>query len=153
MKKALLAVAALAALYQFPAHAISESYRQQLENSGCTQVTENQGCNLNMSREWNARHGFGEQREDHHWGRHNDDEHGWKRHADPRQHHHRREEKRREIEAFLRDSVIGQDVSDARQALFGYNCERLGMDHWMKDDFEIRLTSLGGRVRSGRIVN
>lgn len=149
MKKATIAalVALVGSAVTMQAQAgMSESYRQQLENSGCTQATEAQGCNLNMSREWNERHGFGESREERH-------EHGWNRHENRHGHHHRREEKRREIEAFLRDSVIGQDVSDARQALFGYNCERLGMDHWMKDDFEIRLTSMGGRVRSGRIVN
>ncbi|ENQ1546095.1 hypothetical protein ACEOHC_003907 [Salmonella enterica] len=144
MNKVTVAVAAalFAAPFIMPhdAHAISESYKRQLENSGCTQVTEARGCNLNMTREWNEEHGFVEPRE-----------HGHRHHANPREHHRRYEEKRREIEQFLNDSVIHQDVDDARQALYDYGCERLGTDHWMKDDHEIRLTSMGGVVRSGRV--
>ncbi|EIP9221067.1 hypothetical protein LT875_002514 [Salmonella enterica] len=143
MNKVTVAVAAalFAAPFLVPhnANAMSESYRRQLENSGCTQVSEAQGCNLNMTRQWNEDHGFIPR------------EHGSRHHADRSAHHHRYEAKRREIEAFLRDSVINQDVDDARQALYDYGCERLGTDHWMKDDHEIRLTSMGGVVRSGRV--
>ncbi|EAM6792345.1 hypothetical protein E0G74_01125 [Salmonella enterica] len=143
MNKVTIAVAA--ALFAAPfivpnkASAMSESYKRQLENSGCTQVSEAQGCNLNMTREWNEDHGFIPR------------EHGQRHHADRSAHRHRYEAKRHEIEQFLRDSVINQDVDDARQALYDYGCERLGTDHWMKDDHEIRLTSMGGVVRSGRV--
>ena len=156
MKKIVLAGVVIGlGVFQLPAHAISESYRQQLENSGCTQVTENQGCNLNKSREWNERHGLTDGDSSNDNGR----EYGHRRHG--RGHHNgygRNDDRndygmRHEIEQFLNDSVIGEDVSDARQALYGYGCKRLGTDHWMKDDYEIRLNSFAGRVRSGRIVN
>ncbi|EAM1616297.1 hypothetical protein EU642_21920 [Salmonella enterica] len=146
MKKVTLAALVAIAVTGCAHAGMSESYRQQLENSGCTQASEAEGCNLNMSREWNERHGFQTSRPD-------DGEHGWNRRPNHHEHRRHREEKRHEIEAFLHDSVIGENVNDARQALFGYGCERLGTDHWMKDDFEIRLNSFAGRVRSGRIVN
>ncbi|EPY6886873.1 hypothetical protein ACXEGV_004659 [Klebsiella quasipneumoniae] len=50
---------ALALLTIFPAHAINAKYAQQLENSGCTQVTENQGCNIHKTKAENAAAGFG----------------------------------------------------------------------------------------------
>lgn len=40
---------------------IDEKYRQQLERSGCTQVSELQGCDINKSRAENARAGFVEE--------------------------------------------------------------------------------------------
>lgn len=40
------------------AHAIDAKYRQQLERSGCTQVSESQGCDINKTREENAKAGF-----------------------------------------------------------------------------------------------
>ena len=40
------------------ASGIDETYRLQLERSGCTQVSELQGCDINKSREENARAGF-----------------------------------------------------------------------------------------------
>ncbi len=42
-----------------PAHAIDAKYRQKLERSGCTQVTEMQGCDINKTKAENARAGFG----------------------------------------------------------------------------------------------
>ncbi|HEF4758637.1 TPA: hypothetical protein SAN82_001041 [Pseudomonas putida] len=41
-----------------PAHAISDEYRQQLEQSGCTQVSETQGCDIHKSKAENAKAGF-----------------------------------------------------------------------------------------------
>jgi hypothetical protein len=41
-----------------PAHAISAKYRQQLERSGCTQVTEAQGCDITKTKAENAKAGF-----------------------------------------------------------------------------------------------
>jgi hypothetical protein len=43
----------------FSASAIDAKYRAKLERSGCTQVTEAQGCDINKTKEQNARAGFG----------------------------------------------------------------------------------------------
>lgn len=59
MKKKLVTVLALALLAHTSAHAISDKYRQQLERSGCTQVTEAQGCDIHKSKAENAKAGFG----------------------------------------------------------------------------------------------
>jgi hypothetical protein len=54
-----IAVAALALLAGAPlAHAISAKYAEQLEKSGCTQLTEAQGCDIKKSRAENAKAGF-----------------------------------------------------------------------------------------------
>ncbi|MCX0422666.1 hypothetical protein QPK06_20740 [Aeromonas veronii] len=42
-----------------PAHAISAKYAEQLERSGCTQVTEAQGCDIHKTKAENAKTGFG----------------------------------------------------------------------------------------------
>lgn len=60
MKIKQLVIAAIAALMsQTPAYAINAKYRQQLERSGCTQVSEAQGCDITKTREENAKAGFG----------------------------------------------------------------------------------------------
>lgn len=41
-----------------PAYAISSNYAQQLERSGCTQVTETQGCDIHKSKAENSKAGF-----------------------------------------------------------------------------------------------
>lgn len=147
IKKIILASAIAASLVACSAKAINRDYRAQLEHSGCTQVTEAQGCNLNMSREWNTRHGFIQD---------DNDDHGYDR--DRRHGHHNRdtdngreEVSRHEVKQFLEDSVYDQSVTDARQALFGYGCQRLGPDHWRKGNWEINLRSSGGRVIDGNI--
>jgi hypothetical protein len=58
MKKPLVIVIA-ALLANTPAHAINAKYRQQLERSGCTQVTEAQGCDITKTKKENAKAGFG----------------------------------------------------------------------------------------------
>lgn len=50
---------ALALLVAAPAHAIDSRYAKQLERSGCTQVTELQGCDIRKSKAENAKAGFG----------------------------------------------------------------------------------------------
>jgi len=40
------------------AHAIDAKYRQLLERSGCTQLSELQGCDINKTKEENAKAGF-----------------------------------------------------------------------------------------------
>ncbi|EKP0316900.1 hypothetical protein JFQ90_002133 [Aeromonas veronii] len=42
-----------------PAHAISAKYAEQLERSGCTQVTEAQGCDIHKTKAENTKAGFG----------------------------------------------------------------------------------------------
>ena len=59
MKMKIIAIAGITFLACSPAHAISSKYRQQLERSGCTQVSELQGCNISKSKEENAKSGFG----------------------------------------------------------------------------------------------
>ncbi len=44
---------------QAPAHAINATYAKQLERSGCTQVSEAQGCDIHKSKAENAKAGFG----------------------------------------------------------------------------------------------
>jgi hypothetical protein len=58
MKIQLILVAA-ALLASTSAHAIDEKYRQKLERSGCTQVSEMQGCDINKTKAENAKAGFG----------------------------------------------------------------------------------------------
>lgn len=43
---------------QAPAYAINDKYRKQLEQSGCTQVSETQGCDIHKSKAENAKAGF-----------------------------------------------------------------------------------------------
>jgi ABC-type lipoprotein release transport system permease subunit len=54
-----LAVLTAALFISASAHAIDEKYRQKLERSGCTQVSEAQGCNINKTKAENAKAGFG----------------------------------------------------------------------------------------------
>nr|WP_242525562.1 hypothetical protein [Pseudomonas fluorescens] len=45
-------------LAQSPAYAINDKYRKQLEQSGCTQVSELEGCDIHKSKAENAKAGF-----------------------------------------------------------------------------------------------
>lgn len=58
MKSHMIFVAALL-FASTSAHAIDEKYRQKLERSGCTQVSELQGCDINKTKAENAKAGFG----------------------------------------------------------------------------------------------
>ncbi|EXI70684.1 MAG: hypothetical protein AW07_03895 [Candidatus Accumulibacter sp. SK-11] len=57
-KKIWIPAAALGLLMQAPAFAIDAKYRQKLERSGCTQVSEGQGCDINKTKAENAKAGF-----------------------------------------------------------------------------------------------
>lgn len=59
MKKKIALTFLIALISQTPAYAINAKYRQQLERSGCTQVTEAQGCDIHKSKAENAKAGFG----------------------------------------------------------------------------------------------
>lgn len=54
-----IAWAGVALLSHGSALAINDKYARQLERSGCTQVSEAQGCDITKSRAENARAGFG----------------------------------------------------------------------------------------------
>ncbi|AOF82296.1 hypothetical protein BSY238_860 [Methyloversatilis sp. RAC08] len=59
MKSCWISVAAIGLLSAAPAHAIDAKYARQLERSGCTQVSELQGCDITKTRAENAAAGFG----------------------------------------------------------------------------------------------
>jgi hypothetical protein len=58
MNKIILPALAILLLAQSPAHAINDKYRKQLEKSGCTQVSESQGCDIRKTKAENAKAGF-----------------------------------------------------------------------------------------------
>ena len=58
MNKIILPALAILLLAQSPAHAINDKYRKQLEKSGCTQVSELQGCDIHKTKAENAKAGF-----------------------------------------------------------------------------------------------
>jgi hypothetical protein len=58
MTKKLIITLGVTLLAQTPAYAISAKYRQQLERSGCTEVSEAQGCDIRKSKAENAKAGF-----------------------------------------------------------------------------------------------
>ncbi|SEN32275.1 hypothetical protein SAMN04487857_113160 [Pseudomonas sp. ok272] len=58
MNKVILPALAIFLLAQSPAYAINERYRQQLERSGCTQVSEAQGCDITKTQAQNAEAGL-----------------------------------------------------------------------------------------------
>ena len=58
MKPIALLTASLCLLTLTSAHAIDAKYRQKLERSGCTQMSEMQGCDINKTRAENAKAGF-----------------------------------------------------------------------------------------------
>jgi len=59
MKKKLLIALVATVLAHTPAHAIDAKYRKLLERSGCTQVSEAEGCDIHKSKAENAKAGFG----------------------------------------------------------------------------------------------
>jgi hypothetical protein len=59
MKTSSLILASIALLAATSAQAIDAEYRRLLERSGCTQVTEAQGCDIHKTKAQNAKAGFG----------------------------------------------------------------------------------------------
>ncbi len=59
MKTPSLVVACVALLAATQVQAIDAEYRRLLERSGCTQVTETQGCDIHKTKKQNAKAGFG----------------------------------------------------------------------------------------------
>lgn len=60
MNKHLILITITALLVSTSSHAIDEKYRKKLDHSGCTQVTEMQGCDINKSKAENTKAGFGQ---------------------------------------------------------------------------------------------
>jgi hypothetical protein len=58
MKRVILPALVVLMAAQSPAYAINDKYRKQLEQSGCTQVSETQGCDIHKSKAENAKAGF-----------------------------------------------------------------------------------------------
>ena len=58
MKKKLIIATGIALLANNSAYAVNSTYRKQLERSGCTQVSEVQGCDITKTKEENAKAGF-----------------------------------------------------------------------------------------------
>lgn len=58
MKMKFLITLGIAVLASTSAHAINATYAKQLERSGCTQVTEAQGCDIKKTKAENAKAGF-----------------------------------------------------------------------------------------------
>lgn len=59
MKTPSLVIASIALLAATSVQAIDAEYRRLLERSGCTQVTEAQGCDIDKTKAENAKAGFG----------------------------------------------------------------------------------------------
>ena len=59
MKTPSLVIACATLLATTSVHAIDAEYRRLLERSGCTQVTETQGCDIHKTKAENAKAGFG----------------------------------------------------------------------------------------------
>lgn len=55
MRPMVLFAPALALIFVAPSHAINAQYAKQLERSGCTQVTELQGCDIRKTKAENAK--------------------------------------------------------------------------------------------------
>lgn len=58
MRNIMTALISLTLLASLPAHAMNAKYRHQLEKSGCTQVSELQGCDIHKSKAENAKAGY-----------------------------------------------------------------------------------------------
>jgi hypothetical protein len=59
MNRKTLVALGIALLASTSAHAIDAKYRKLLERSGCTQVTESEGCDIHKTKAENAKAGFG----------------------------------------------------------------------------------------------
>lgn len=66
MNKRLLAIFVLGLTTATTACAITPAMQKKYERSGCTQMSELNGCDVNKSYEWNRDHGFIDNAENHH---------------------------------------------------------------------------------------
>lgn len=111
MFKKQLAVMVLAMATVLPAHAISAHYREQLDRSGCTMVTDSNGtCDIHKTKAQNA-----------------------KAAQTPVM------QERAKIAAMLEDSVIGQSTDDAYAALEKSGFQNPEPLQWTKGKYEVFL--------------
>lgn len=57
-KRVIICLSVASVLFTSTTWAINKDYRYKLEQSGCTQVSEAQGCDINKSKDENAKAGF-----------------------------------------------------------------------------------------------
>lgn len=111
MFKKQLAVMVLAMATVLPAHAISAHYREQLDRSGCTMVTDSNGtCDIHKTKAQNAKVA-----------------------QTPAM------QERAKIAAMLEDSVIGQSTDDAYAALEKSGFQNPEPLQWTKGKYEVFL--------------
>lgn len=111
MFKKQFAVMVLAMATVLPAHAISAHYREQLDRSGCTMVTDSNGtCDIHKTKAQNA-----------------------KAAQTPAM------QERAKIAAMLEDSVIGQSTDDAYAALEKSGFQNPEPLQWTKGKYEVFL--------------
>lgn len=111
MFKKQLAVMVLAMATVLPAHAISAHYREQLDRSGCTMVTDSNGtCDIHKTKAQNA-----------------------KAAQTPAM------QERAKIAAMLEDSVIGQSTDDAYAALEKSGFQNPEPLKWTQGKYEVFL--------------
>lgn len=120
MKKTTLAAVVLALIATAPAHAISAKYRAQLERSGCTQMNEGTTCDINKTKAQNA--------------------------AAIQKEQDGNAAAQGEVNAFIEDSVLGEKVDAAKEALSGYGFQETDPNLWYKDGHTITLTIKKGVV-------
>lgn len=120
MKTKIIFITGMIILSVSPAHAISEKYRQQLARSGCTQLTDRNGCDITKTKSENMRSSSTSDK--------------------------------KEIEEFLRDSVINQKTDDAYQALQGYGYESTAPGTWKKGSTTIVLDIKNDRIKYATVL-
>lgn len=110
LKNMKLITLALASLYVLPVHAISSQYSQKLDRSGCTELTDGNGCDINKTKEENGiSSGKSENKET------------------------------KEIKEFIKYSVMNQKTDDAYNALEGYGWESTQPSTWVKGKYTLVL--------------
>lgn len=100
----------LASFYVLPVHAIDSKYSQKLDRSGCTELTDGNGCDINKTKEENGISS----------GKNGSKE-------------------TREIKEFIKYSVVNQKVDDAYNALEGYGWESTQPSTWVKGKYTLML--------------
>lgn len=110
-------ITAIILAFSFQVQAINATYRDQLIKSGCTQVTEANGtCDIHKTRAQN------------------EDRFA----TDPVI------KERREVAAFIEDSVLGASVQQGTRALLDNGYKNIGVDKWKKGKTVIILSRANG---------
>ena len=115
----------VAALVDNTALAISQSYRAQLERSGCTQVTDDNGCDIHKSRAENERN---------------------ERRLQQR-HGNSLDQLSSEI-----DTIIGADYGDAVNYLYEHGWRSAGLETYKKAGWKMRVIIQSGKIANAQII-